>query len=535
MEDVGNFVQAIIHHCRHQPEKMALIIPKSWDDNQVTEETCITYGELYKKIAGYVEGLKRAGFKPGDRILILFPPSIELYAFWTAVMASGVVAVFVDMGMGLKKAYQAITDSKVKAVVSMHAFLKYRFILPTLWKCRLFSVDSKGLLIHPFEELFVPEAPSFKVQPRNKQDHCLITFTSGSTGRPKGADRPHSILIAQDQALWQSAVRIDPGWEKRDYVCLTCFPVALFFLLSPGLTVILPAMDFKKPGEANPKLIVQQFLKWNIHCLSAAPAFMDRFISYLEKENLPFPGVKSIITGGAPVSRTLCQRIVTCFPNASNEIAYGSTEAEPVAHVDMKEVAAESGKGYLVGKPVKEAEVEIVKLPKGLIKVDEQQMNPFRVKQGEIGEIVVKGNHVLQGYIDNEQADREHKIKSPVGGVWHRMGDTGYFDTLGRIWLVGRASAVVYHQGQPIHPFLIEQHVNELKGIVRSALVSKGKNVVLVLQLEKNVSLEHLKKQIRSLEIIDNGIEIISTENIPVDRRHNSKVDRPKLKKIMEA
>ena len=75
-------------------------------------------------------GLRAQNLGPGDRILVLFPVSGELYALCTAIYAIGAVAVLIDPGMGAKRIRQALDTASPKAVISIKAFLKFRWLIP---------------------------------------------------------------------------------------------------------------------------------------------------------------------------------------------------------------------------------------------------------------------------------------------------------------------------------------------------------------------------------------------------------------------
>ena len=73
--------------------------------------------------------------------------------------------------------------------------------------------------------------------------------------------------------------------------------------------------------------------------------------------------------------------------------------------------------------------------------VEDGDLSTWEVEPGVIGELLVSGNHVCRDYYRNPEAVREHKVLEPDGSVWHRTGDTGYFDEEGRFWLVARPPA----------------------------------------------------------------------------------------------
>ena len=167
------------------------------------------------------------------------------------------------------------------------------------------------------------------------------------------------------------------------------------------------------------------------------------------------PDFKTIYTGGAPVFPSLLDKIQSDYPNMDIITVYGSTEAEPIAHMRWKDTSDSdhsrmlAGDGLLVGKPVRATQLQIIP--------DQPTHNtpPTPLPIETIGEIIVTGDHVLKGYL-NGRGNDENKLNIN-NTIWHRTGDAGWLDSSGRVWLVGRCSAAIRRPNKPpIYPFGIE-------------------------------------------------------------------------------
>ena len=154
--------------------------------------------------------------------------------------------------------------------------------------------------------------------------------------------------------------------------------------------------------------------------------------------------------------------IAASAPEAAVVAVYGSTEAEPIAEIDRRaiepadRVAMQQGAGLLAGLPAPSIQLRILSdrwgTPLGPWRLED--LDRESLAAGEVGEIVVSGDHVLTGYLDG-RGDEETKIR--VGDrTWHRTGDAGYLDRRGRLWLLGRASAKVIDDDGVVYPFSIE-------------------------------------------------------------------------------
>jgi acyl-CoA synthetase (AMP-forming)/AMP-acid ligase II len=297
-------------------------------------------------------------------------------------------------------------------------------------------------------------------------------------------------------------------------------------------------MDFTRVAQVEPSAILRQMENHGVTTCTASPPFFDRLARYLEQQGSPGPGLRRILTGGAPVRDDQLRAWQRCFPRSEVLVVYGSTEAEPVAHISATErLEATSdirpeAPGYCVGRPVDEVRTRVIRIEAGAASPDTN----LDVPEHDIGELLVTGDHVCKDYFRNPEAVRECKLVEADGTVWHRMGDTGYFDRLGRFWLAGRVHSTIRRDGLAVHPQLVEQ--SAARGdtrIRRVAAVGRpdaelGERVVLVLETTAGDDLAaEVRSRVRqSGQPVDDVV--LLDEPLPVDPRHNSKIDYARLR-----
>lgn len=527
---IENFAHLIMRHARAMPNKLALSIPTSWTSKRVTAHDEVTYGQLWWHVESYRKGLRQAGYQQGDRFVLMFPVGVELYALTLALFAEGMVAVLVDTGMGIGKMLQAIEDANARAFVSTAQVLKLRPALKPLYSLRCYYVDDPAFSTKALRTLRanVTDQTFTPLRAVHAHDHALITFTSGSTGRPKGADRTHGHLRAQHDAI---SAHFPERVTDRD---CPCFPVVTLHNLCCGITTFMPAVDLRAPGSVEPDVVLDQLQRHRITRLAAAPAFMSKLADAIIERGEQLPHVRALFVGGGPVSLDLCARIVRALPQCKNEVVYGSTEAEPMTSIDMTERLASPGEGTLVGYVAHCATLRLVNLPNEMHQLDWRGTQPYEATQGEVGEVIVTGEHVNKRYVDNDAANRSNKLIEPDGTIWHRTGDMGRWDQQQRLWLVGRLKSMVPHRDQTLHPFAIEERIEAHPDIHRAALVPHPflNHAVLLWSPETHTTrLEQLSTQIRE-QLYELGLEhiqVMSIARMPVDRRHNTKIDRVAL------
>ena len=190
-----------------------------------------------------------------------------------------------------------------------------------------------------------------------------------------------------------------------------------------------------------------------------------------------------------------------------------------------------SGQGLLVGEPVKATSLLIIpdltgeKIPA----MSAKELIDLALPAGQVGEIIVTGDHVLKGYLHGK-GDEENKIHTD-DSVWHRTGDSAWIDQNGRVWLMGRCSAKIQRHEKAIYPFGVECVAMTHEAVKRCALILHQDQATLFIEGEKTETvIEELQQLLNALPVE----EIRFLPKIPVDKRHNSKIDYPELRKLIK-
>ena len=497
-------------------------------DGKVGQEHQTSFAELDRKAAQMAQVLHEADLKKGDAVLVFQTMSVELYILLTALFRLGLIAVFIDPSAEKGHLERCAKLYPLKALVASRKAHLLRFVSPELRRIPLkFSL---GWL--PFTKdlnVFQSLDPFDEIEPCDADTPALMTFTSGSTGQPKAAVRTHGFLIAQHKALERSLEL------KAGETDISTLPIFVLANLASGVTSLIPNVDLRKPGSVDPEPIVKQIKAFRPERLSASPAFLERIASYAEDTQLKLEPLENIFTGGAPVFPGLLERAQSSFPNASVNAVYGSTEAEPIAHIawhdltDLDKEAMRFGKGLLVGKATPDIQLRIIENQWGqpLAKLGLSSFDAMSLKN-KAGEIVVSGEHVLEGYL-NGVGNEETKFDVNEA-CWHRTGDLGYLDGAGKLWLLGRASAVIQDNKGILYPFAVECATSHLSNIKRSAVVLHHNKRILIIETENNSLIDSDIKQKLEWAKLD---DVVFME-LPVDKRHNAKIDYPELRRRLE-
>jgi acyl-CoA synthetase (AMP-forming)/AMP-acid ligase II len=516
-----NLADLLGEHARSSPDAPALIEP----NGAVT-----TFAELERRSAQATTLLVRKGLRAGDAVLILQPMSAELYVALLAVFRLGMVAVALDPAAGMAHVERCCALWPPRGLIASAKAHLLRLFCPALGRIPIqFSIGcpvpgaarwalAGRMRRHPWVEPVGPDASA------------LLTFTSGSTGQPKGVVRSHGLLLAQHRAL-SSTLGLVPG-----SVDLATLPIVLLANLASRVTSVIPEADLRRPGEIDPAPVVQQIQRHGVASSAASPAFLERLARHCISNGITLPGVRKLFAGGAPVFPRLLADLRRMAPNAEVVALYGSTEAEPIAHLAHHEMSDEdhremlSGGGLLAGPPVPEVSLRILREQWGqpVGPLTRAELDARTCAVGEPGEIVVTGGHVLKGYLGG-MGDDETKLRVD-GEVWHRTGDAGRLDGRGRLWLLGRCVGRIDDAHGRLYPFAAEAAAYQDPHVRRAAAVSHGGRRVLVIEWHDPAHPGDAQAVLRSLAWarID---EAHVWDRVPVDSRHNAKIDYPALER----
>jgi acyl-CoA synthetase (AMP-forming)/AMP-acid ligase II len=468
------------------------------------------------------------GIGSGDGILMLHPMSIELYVFLVALFRIGAVAMFLDPSAGRSHIAHCVSLYSPRAFFGSWKAQLLRLATPSLRRIPQSFCSSWFPAAH---RISLDGAPISTQQVVNLQSSApaLITFTSGSTGQPKAALRTHGFLIAQHQALHKS-LSLSPG-----VIDLTTLPIFVLANLASGVTSVLPDAEMRAPGKIDARPVLDQIHRHSIATTAASPAFIARLADECNRTNRQISQLKHVYMGGAPVFPSDLRQARRLFPNAEITAVYGSTEAEPMADLDLSEIsqedfaAMEQGAGLLAGIPVSSLRLCILRDQWGspIGPIPGAEFDSLRLPRDEVGEIVVSGDHVLPGYLGGA-GDAETKFD--VDGVrWHRTGDLGRLDSKGRLWLMGRAAAAIHDDLGILYPFAVECAAMQVQGVRRAAILQvEGRRVLAVEAEGANVS-EALAQAMAWAHL--HVIRLLHA--VPMDKRHNAKVDYAALAKAL--
>ena len=487
----------------------------------------ITFTQIDTKSDEICSYLIQKGFKKGNKIVVFVPIGIEFYLILTAIFKMGLQAVFIDPYAGIEHINKCCEMISPDGIIGSGKTLLKGFFLKGIRKIGK-KINYIKMMEHSEKLSIYEKNKNQKIIQNEKIDGntpALISFTSGSTGFPKIIMRTHEFLLGQHNVLEKNL-----KFEKETAV-YSSFPIFLLSHMATGTTTFIPDLNWRKPVESDFRNIVKQITENNIQNIILPPAIFDNIVKFCKDEKIILENVQKVYTGGAPVFYSLMKKIKEVFTNAKIIALYGASEAEPISVLNFEDITEEdienmkNGEGLLAGKIVNEIELkieELEKMPKKNKILKDNNVENFSALKGEI---LVKGENVVNGYLNVEKNPNEK---------WHKTGDMGYINEKGQLILLGRVKGRIQLGEKIYYPFAVETAFSFCKILKKSVLTSKNGKLYLLVErnleykgnLSEDIEIIRLKKKFEIFKIIE-------TE-IPMDKRHNSKTDYKKLEEIIE-
>ncbi len=534
-EPLFNIASALPVRAERHPQRKAIVFPENYNAGGKRCYSHLTYEQLDRRCDQFAHALKRQGISRGHKILLMVRPGPDFVSLSFALFKIGAVPVLIDPGMGRSNLKQSIAQIQPDGLVGIPLAQLFRVFNRKAFRTARYTVTvggrrwlwGGGLL----ERMIDPSDGHFPVAETRSTDPAAILFTTGSTGPPKGVTYQHGMFRAQVEMI-----REHYGIQEQE-VDLPAFPLFVLFSVAWGTTSIIPDMDPSRPAQVEPAKIVEAIQDHGVTYTFGSPAIWRRVGVYCAERGLTLPSVRRILMAGAPVPEQVLRPFQQILgPQADTHTPYGATEALPLCSLHGREILQDTavetrqGAGVCVGKPLPQVTLRIIRIDDGTIDLWDDRLC---LPQGEIGEIVVKGPPVTQEYHLHPEQTRQAKI-AEGDQIWHRMGDLGYLDRQGRLWVCGRKAHRVKTDAGPLYTIPCEAIFNQHPAVLRSALVGVGTRAVIIIELERG----HSPSDELSAELLELARAADHTRSIgtvlyhpcfPVDIRHNAKIFREKL------
>ncbi|MCK6597138.1 MAG: AMP-binding protein [Bdellovibrionaceae bacterium] len=546
----NNVIGFIERHVKETPNGIALKWVsannlKKWSGSPTEniEHSEISFKDFEDKISRFANGLSSIGIKKGDRVIIFLPMSLEMYVAMFATQKIGAIAVFLDSWARSHHLGASAECVQPKAMISFDMAFQLVDQVPEFASMPIRILYGPGeKMTHRFDDIYSSQrSPIVAVE---SETTALITFTTGSTGKPKGANRTHRFLVAQHYALTHV---IPYTVNDQD---MPAFPIFSLNSLATGVTTVLPAINLAQPSAMDSAILAAQIIGQSLTCTTLSPSMLVGLAKFCKEKSLKLTTLRRVVTGGAPISKDDVKSFYEVAPQTELWILYGSTEAEPMAHIEGRTMLNEDHTkdpeivemGVNVGHISEDIDFKFIKIIDGPIEFSSDGWKSIEVKNGEVGEFICTGDHVCREYYNNKEAFKATKILDEKNQVWHRTGDLAYIDESRNLWIVGRTNNAIIRKGKYYFPVQAEVLLKRFDFTNRCAFMGMKKTedveTVAVIEMKSeidNTKFDFEKARVAIRQLFEKNkipIDQIKFVNkIPMDPRHHSKVEYAVLRK----
>jgi HIP---CoA ligase len=418
----------------------------------------VSWAELADRMTRAARAFAASGVRPGDRVAIWAPNSLDWIIAANGIYAAGGVLVPVNTRFKGQEAAHVLRTAGARLLVTVTDFLGADYIAMLAGDQELIAGLEVVVLSGPPGDAtpwarFLergdgaagPGAAELELGPGDTSD---IIFTSGTTGTPKGAVLTHGAST-RSYVAWSRNVGLRHG--DRYLVVYPFFHCAglksavLACILSGATIVPCPVFDVPTVMD----LVVKQ----RITMLPGPPTLYQSLLN-ADLSGYDTSSLRLAVTGAASVPVDLVRRMRSDLGFASVVTAYGLTETTGTVstclHDDPVEVIANTS-----GRPLPGLEVRVVDLAGADVPV------------GEAGEVWVRGYAVTPGYFNAPEATAE--AFTPDG--WLRTGDVGVLDDGGNLRITDRIKDMFIVGGFNAYPAEIENMMSRHPDVAQVAVV----------------------------------------------------------------
>ncbi|WP_328301290.1 amino acid adenylation domain-containing protein [Streptomyces sp. NBC_00435] len=479
----------------------------------------LTYGELAAAKDELAATLRAAGVRPGRRVAVAVPRTIEQVVALVAIVSAGGAYVPLDMAYPDGRLEYVLADAAPQ-VVLVDPGQRERFteLLERAGVTARVLVQGDELPQDAEQDAEQDAARTVTDRP-DWHDPAYVIYTSGSTGRPKGVVVPHSSVVA---LLANTRPDMDFGpddvWVQFHSYSFDFAVWELWGALAHGGELLVPDYGLTRSPVDFHRLVRER----GVTVLNQTPSAFYQFVEAERHAGEPLTALRRVIFGGEALDLGRLRGWVERHGAASPELVnmYGITET--TVHVTHRVLTAED---FTFGDDVSPIGGPIPGLTTYLL---DDRLRP--VRPGVVGAIYVAGDQVSLGYLGRPDLTASRFVANPFANDGSRMyhtGDLAVRNLDGELEFTGRADDQVQLKGFRIELGEVESALRDLDGVIDVAVTVAGSGDHLVAHVVGRVP-----GDLSSLLAAKLPVHMVPGRVLPVDSLPltvNGKLDRKAL------
>jgi long-chain acyl-CoA synthetase len=411
-----------------------------------------TWGETRARVARLAAALSGRGLAPGDRVAVLSLNSARYFEALFAIPWAAGIAVPVNTRLAPPEIAYVLQDSGSRFLLIDETFAP---LLPKIDAGRLHAIVLMGDAA-PAEmlgyEALIAESPLAEDRAGDASALAGIYYTGGTTGQAKGVMLSHGNLVANAMN-----VIVNIGYD-RDTNYLHAPPM---FHLADGCStfgVTIQAGSHTFLPRYDPAAFLEIVEREAVTDVTLVPTMINLFLNHPRFGECSLASLKRIFFGASPMPDGVLRKALRSLPQVKFQQAWGMTELSPIATtMDWRFSVLDgpnTGKLRSCGQPVPSAEIRIV------------NAEGCEVPRGTIGEIVVRGPTVMQGYWNKPEA-----TAAVLREGWLHSGDGGYMDEEGFVFVVDRMKDMIVTGGENVYSAEVESVISLMPEVAEAAVI----------------------------------------------------------------
>ncbi|HEX6888799.1 MAG TPA: long-chain fatty acid--CoA ligase [Candidatus Nanopelagicales bacterium] len=403
------------------------------------DDTVVPYGMLAQGAARVAGWLQSLDVQPGDRVAVSMPNIPHMPIIYYGILWAGGVVVPMNPLYKSREVAYVLRDSGAKVLFAWDG------VAEEAGKGAA-EAGAEFIAVAPAE--FLGQVLGHEPVPlveRDDQETAVVLYTSGTTGAPKGAELTHANM-ASNARLCVNMIEFD-----ADDVVFGGLPLFHSFGQTVGMNACIAAGGtLTLIPRFEPTKALEVLQRDKVTVMLGVPTMYVALLQHPDRGSYDLSSLRMCASGGASLPVEVLRGFEDAFDTIILE-GYGLSETSPVASFNHPHRPRKPGS---IGTPVEGVEMRLV----------DADWND--TPEGEIGEIAIKGDNVMKGYLGNPQATAD-----VMHDGWFRTGDLARRDADGYYFIVDRAKDMIIRGGFNVYPREIEEVLYEHPAVGTAAVV----------------------------------------------------------------
>ncbi|HEY2225209.1 long-chain fatty acid--CoA ligase [Actinomycetospora sp.] len=404
-----------------------------------------SYRELDTAVRASAAWLRARDVAPGERIALIAPNVPGFAVLFHGALAAGAVVVPMNPLLTEREITHYLDDAEVALVLVVDS-------VPDGGAAAHAASASSGVDVVTVSATGLPEDELAALTPldgaveRDGEDLAVLLYTSGTTGAPKGAELTHGNLATNATTVAETLLDLGP-----DDVVMGCLPLFHVFGLTCGLNASLfTGACLALLPRFGPSRALELVAEHRVTVFEGVPTMYSALLHHGDADGYDTTSLRACVSGGSAMPVEVLTGFEEKFDAKVLE-GYGLSETSPVVSFNHPDRPSRPGS---IGTPIRGVEVRV------LDDTGEQ------VRDGEVGEVAVRGEGLMRGYWRRPEATAE-----AVPDGWFRTGDLARRDTDGYLWIVDRKKQLIIRGGYNVYPREVEEALYEHPAVAEAAVI----------------------------------------------------------------